>query len=244
VYRDQKSDQQLEAQWVLAQKMSALGRLAGNLSHELNNPLSGLRALAQYWIQQTQEPQIRSDFEEIETATERSQNLIQKLVRFSSSSVADNNIFDWDEMVRETLPLLKSSFRKLRLELDLQAPGARVHADEILFQQVVYNLIKNAAQAQADKAADQSWIRLESRILAPNQLVFRVVDNGPGISESVQSQIFQAFFSTKQPGEGTGLGLFFAQQILQRFGGKIGFRNHPGAGGEFILEVPLQEVLL
>ncbi|MEI7973450.1 MAG: HAMP domain-containing sensor histidine kinase [Bdellovibrio sp.] len=238
VYRNQKLDQELEANWVLTQKMSALGRLAGNLSHELNNPLSGLRALAQYWIRQTNRDSLKSDFQEIESATERSQNLIRKLVRFSQSSSTEDIVFFWDQMVQDTLPLLKSSFRRSRLELNLQAQGARIKADEVLFQQVIYNLIKNAAQAQEGSGANEAWIRLESRV-SGQRIEFHVMDRGPGISLDIQKKLFQPFVTTKEPGLGTGLGLFFVQRVVQRYGGSVRFENRLEGGGEFILDMPL-----
>lgn len=238
VYRDQKLDQELEANWVLTQKMSALGRLAGNLSHELNNPLSGLRALAQYWIRQTDRDSLKSDFKEIESATERSQNLIRKLVRFSQSSATEDVVFLWDQMVQDTLPLLKSSFRRSRLEINLRAQGARVKADEVLFQQVIYNLIKNAAQAQEIPGAREAWIGLESRVRG-QRIEFHVMDRGPGISPEIQRMLFRPFVTTKEPGLGTGLGLFFVQQVVRRYGGSVRFQNRLEGGGEFILDIPL-----
>ena len=236
VYRDLNAEKELEAQWTLSKKMGALGELAGNLAHELNNPLSGLKSLAQFWISELQNDGWKSDLKEIEKATTRSQTLIQNLLAFSQGRSETHQVFEFDEMVKKTLPLLKGYLRELRLEVSLEAQGLKVFGDPVLLQQVIYNLVKNGAQAQKS----QGLVELSSRAVSGG-IQFTVRDSGDGIRPEDLHQIFQPFFSTKPKGQGSGLGLFFSKNVIEKMGGEIGVSSTLHQGTQVWFKLPLHQ---
>ncbi|PWU14772.1 MAG: hypothetical protein C5B49_12660, partial [Bdellovibrio sp.] len=151
LYSDITSERDLRSKVLQSEKMSAIGLLAGNIAHELNNPLTGLRSLAQVLLAQSQPgTSAAQDLAEIEKAAGRSQAIIRNLLEFSAP--AGQNIIETtiDEVVEKTLPFLKSMMRTHRVQIHLQAQRALVRIEPSMLQQVVFNLINNACQAMAN----------------------------------------------------------------------------------------------
>lgn len=224
----------LQERMVQTEKMVALGHLAGHIAHELNNPLTGIRALAQVWVaQSTIGERVRADLVEVESAAARSQAIIANLLQFARTEEPENiQATDLSEVVRRTLPLLKTALSEHQLEVTLPASPAWVRAEAHLVQQVLFNLLKNACQAMTEPGAIA--VRVESaswRSAAAFQMV--VSDSGPGIAPDLQESIFTPFFTTKTASEGTGLGLSLSRSVIRRFGGDILVTSVPGQGTEF-----------
>ncbi len=235
-YVDITKSVDLQSRMIQNEKMAAIGHLAGHIAHELNNPLTGIRSLAQVLITQTQE-QLQNDLQEVEKAAGRCQMIINNLLDFSKGSDnSDVRIFDLNEMVQKTLPLLKTAMGPMRSEVDLCDTVLNVKASPQLVQQVIFNLVNNACQAIKGKGLiqirsynDKHYVRLD------------VIDNGEGISPENLSRLFEPFFTTKSTGEGTGLGLSMSQQILKRFGGRIEVSSKWQQGSTFSILLPRVE---
>lgn len=239
-YDDITESRELSLRMLQSEKMSAIGDLAGHIAHELNNPLTGIRSLAQVLKAEWTEKALNDDLSHIENAARRCQNIIRHLLEFTKEGDGQAVPVRLDEIVEITLPLLKTSLRRHRQEMLLSAGKARILADPHLLQQVVFNLVNNACQAMKDpgrigiatKAIEEGgrrWVEL------------RVIDDGPGIPREIRDRLFEPFVTTKKEGEGTGLGLSTSKAIVEKFGGQIRFQSEPGQGTEFILRFPRKE---
>ena len=231
----------LEAQ---NEKMTALGKLAGNLAHELNNPLTGIKSMAQVLLSEESDPNslIARDLSEVLKAVQRCQKIISNLTRFSLKSESDINLEEKtrpDEGVEAVMTLLKARLRSFHVDVRLRCEGCWIHLPPQLFQQVVFNVLHNACQAMTDGQC----LRIHSFVtqVAGKDIVrIEIEDSGPGIPASLRHQIFEPFFTTKLQGEGTGLGLYLSKSIVEKFSGKLYFREKEKSSGTvFIIEFPV-----
>lgn len=236
-YVDITQSRELYLRMLQNEKMGAIGLLAGNIAHELNNPLTGLRSLSQILLQELKETDHKSnlyaDLFEIEKAAARSQRIIKNLLDFSKGEDQPTEYISVDEIVEKTLPMLKSALRTHRLEVDLQTSAQTVLVEPHLVQQVVFNLINNACQAMRDPGR----LRISSRQIG-DKIILEIEDTGPGIPAEIQRRIFEPFFTTKKEGQGTGLGLSMSKSIIEKFGGSIEVRNSSPQGACFIITLP------
>lgn len=239
-YVDITESRELYLKVLQSEKMGAIGKLAGHIAHELNNPLTGLRSLAQVLLQEAPKGEsLHSDLVEIEKAAVRSQKIIKNLLEFSHNDSQPQTLISIDELVEKTLPMLKTALRLHRFQLHLGARDALVQVEPHLLQQVVFNLVNNACQAMKDPGT----LTVTSAVSRgnPKMVELRVADTGPGIPQEIQNKIFEAFFTTKKEGIGTGLGLSMSKSIVERFGGDIHFKSKPGEGAEFCITLPIKE---
>lgn len=235
-YRDITEEQKIYSEAIQQQKMAALGSLAGNISHELNNPITGIQSLTQILLSDDAVPEsVKSDLKEIEMAAVRSQRIIKDFKEFTVPSVASENIqtVAVSEVVKKTMPLLKTSLRHLHTEVKFQDRGAAVAVNPQLLQQVLFNLVINASQAMKEGG------HLEIKTFDnKNDVYLSVKDTGPGIPQDVLNRIFEPFFTTKPLGKGTGLGLTLCRAIVEKSGGEITITSELGKGSEFIVRFP------
>lgn len=233
-YVDITQSRELYLQMLQSEKMGAIGMLAGNIAHELNNPLTGLRALTQVLLQESpKEGNLHADLIEIEKATARSQRIIKNLLDFSKGEDQPSEYISVDEVIERTLPMLKSAMRLHRLEVDLETLGISVFVEPHLLQQVVFNLINNACQAMKDPGRLRVVTKSEA-----GKVLIEIEDTGPGIPLEIQRRIFEPFFTTKKEGHGTGLGLSMSRSVIEKFGGTILFRNVEPHGSCFTIVLP------
>lgn len=231
-YSDITESRELYLRMLQGEKMSAIGSLAGNIAHELNNPLTGIRSLAQALRAEAgDEGTLKEDLNQIENAARRCQTIIRHLLDFTRGGEGPAVPVSVDEVVESTLPLLKTALRPHRVELLLNARNLKIMADPHLLQQAVFNLVNNACQAM--KQAGR--IGIASRVTPERGIELRIIDTGPGIPEEVRPRLFEPFFTTKREGEGTGLGLSTSRAIIEKYGGTIEFTSVKDQGTEFIL---------
>lgn len=240
----------LEFQLREAQKNEAIGRLAGGIAHDFNNILGVVLGNAKLALDDkaTSDP-VRVCLDEIEKAGSRGKDLVQQILAFSRRQPTNIVVVhpgqQLTEMARLLRPLLPAN---IEIVLDLQANTPGFDADRVQIDQVVMNLITNAAYAMESKAGE---IRIEARGCVDTCLnedpsdkneqtcvVISVIDNGAGMDAETRQHIFDPFFTTKPSGEGTGLGLAVVYGIVARHGGKIVVDSTPGAGTRFDLYFP------
>jgi two-component system NtrC family sensor kinase len=235
-YVDITQSRELYLRMLQNEKMGAIGMLAGNIAHELNNPLTGLKSLTQVMLTEVSPAStLHSDLQEIEKATTRSQKIIKNLLDFSKGEDQPSEYISVDEVVEKTLPMLKSALRFHRLEVDLQTLGASVYVEPHLLQQVVFNVVNNACQAMKDAGRMTLRSRCEGQ-----EVILEIEDTGPGIPEDIKQHIFKPFFTTKKEGHGTGLGLSMSRSIIEKFGGRIEFQDVAPQGTCFRIVLPLK----
>ena len=238
-YVDVTVSHQLQKQMIQQEKMAALGHMAGNIAHELNNPLTGIRSLSQVILQTLPEnTDVKSDLIEVEKAAERCQSIITNLLEFSRGSVEKKLLSTpVNEIVEKTLPLLKTVVSRYETQIELMSEEVLVSVEPQLMQQVVFNLIKNAGQAMGESG--RLLIKTEFDELNGRQMVvIRVKDSGIGIPESERENVFDFFYTTKEEGQGTGLGLSMSRSIVKGFGGDILLDTEEGVGSEFSVYLP------
>jgi len=225
---------QLQSQLIQSEKMSAIGLLAGNIAHELNNPLTGIKSLAQ--ILQTEVPSqgtLLEDLREVQMAAERSELIIKNLLEFSSFHGSPHLApVSVRGTVMKTLAFLKTAMRYHNSHIELSEEADFVVIEPHLLQQVVFNLVNNACQAMGDTGD----LFLTSEVL-DNTIEIRVRDTGPGIPAEIRPSIFTPFFTTKEEGKGTGLGLSMSRAIVEKFGGTLTLEDVP-SGTAFLIRLP------
>lgn len=233
-YTDITQGTKLQGQIIQSEKMAALGLLAGNIAHELNNPLTGIKSLAQILIAEVGAEHVsHSDLQEIEQAALRSEQIIKNLLDFSSLHESKKETVSLRDVVQKTLPFLKTTMRYHRSDIELAEGDDGIDVEPQLLQQVIFNLVNNACQAMGDTGE----LTLSSKITDLTvELVVR--DTGPGIPAEIREAIFAPFFTTKEEGQGTGLGLSMSRSIIEKFSGKLYLNEEYTGGSEFIIRLP------
>lgn len=231
--------EELYLQWVQQEKMSAVGSLAGNIAHELYNPLTGIRSLSQILLSETDiKSSLHQDLLEIEKASERCQSIITNLLDFTSTKDKSKERISLNDIILKTIPLLKVAMRPFRQLIDLEKSNAKCFVVPQLVQQVIFNLINNACQSMNNKGE----IKITTFVQQKNSnswICASVHDNGPGISDENKQKIFQSFFTTKSQGLGTGLGLSLSKKIIESLDGQIKFESDPVNGTVFTILFPI-----
>lgn len=241
-YVDVTSARELHGRMVQSEKMAAIGLLAGNIAHELNNPLTGIRSLAQVLLAELPNSQIHEDIQEVERAAGRSQKIIENLLDFSKASSEEKQVpMSLNEIVRRTLPMLKTAMREHRSELLLSEDDGEVKVEPHLMQQVVFNLVNNACQAMVEAGTITIETKSEVDHRQRHWCELHVKDTGVGIPQEIIESIFEPFFTTKEKGQGTGLGLSMCRSVIQKFGGEIEVQSRVGQGTDFIVRLPAVE---
>ncbi|MBC7464387.1 MAG: HAMP domain-containing histidine kinase [Bdellovibrio sp.] len=212
-YEDMTNLDLLKSKMIQSEKMATLGRLGNHLSHELNNPLTGLKLYTQLLLSSDGDglltPSLKSDFNEILKATERCEKIIKNLLQFSQQEEGVLAPVSFNEVLESTLTLLKTALRPHRMFIDLKKD--MIAADPTALQQVLFNILKNACQAM-DKPGSIKIFQVDQA----DTVTFCIQDSGSGLSTAIQKNIFSPFTTTKKVGEGTGLGLYLSKKLMTR----------------------------
>ncbi len=238
-YHDVTDSFELQSRMIQTEKMAALGHLAGHIAHELNNPLTGIRSLAQVFrMGEEVGSQFQKDIAEVESSAARCQAIIQNLLQFTQGEGKSKRV-EMNELVQSTLPFLKTALGEHSVEVELCDQSLEIEVEPNLLQQVIFNLINNACQAM--KKNGELWIKTE--YVKRDGLEFgrlSIQDSGPGVPKSLKERVFEPFFTTKTEGEGTGLGLSLSRQILRKYGGEVWIEDSDKPGSLFVVELPLR----
>jgi two-component system NtrC family sensor kinase len=237
-YRDVTEERSMSRQLAHAEKLASIGRLAGGVAHEINNPLGGILAFTQILMRERLSSEEQNEcLREIERSSLRCKAIVESLLRFARQSPsAELGAIELNEVVREAvrvaaykLPVLP----RVRIESDLERDLPAVLAEASQLEQVVTNLLRNAVDS-VESAEPAEGRRIDLRTAtAAGEVVLEVSDNGCGIDEGHLGKLFDPFFTTKEEGKGTGLGLAVTYAIVQELGGRISARNRPGGGASF-----------
>jgi len=230
---------QARAHLVEVERLATIGQNMAGLVHDINAPLTALMTLAQM-IQSDAgaDSTSRDRSGQIIHAAQRAQRLVRELLTMTKPRPPTFEAVDLNALIKQTMDLERPqcSVAGIKLVGDFQTDLPRVTADPHRFGQVLMNLLGNARQAM-EKA--EKGRNLTVRTRRRGEVVeIQVVDDGPGIAGDVKAKIFDWFFTTKPPGEGTGLGLAVSSEILQAHGGNLRLEDTPGGGATFILEIP------
>ncbi|MCM2278486.1 MAG: PAS domain S-box protein [Oligoflexia bacterium] len=225
-WHDLTEQKQLSLQLAQASKMASLGEMAGALAHEINSPLAVIRAKAQQvrifseMDQQIPELVLRN-LESIEKTVDRIAAIIGGLRSFARDSSKDPpEDSEAEALLADALNLCGQRFKHagISVTFESQSPGARIFCRRSQITQVLLNLLNNAFDAVKEQA--EKWVRLEIRE-AGSGIEFRVTDSGPGIPGPLRPKLMLPFFTTKDSGKGSGLGLSASKGILEQHSGKL-----------------------
>jgi len=233
-----------------SQKMEAIGTLAGGIAHDFNNILGAIVGYGELAQQKAPEgSSLRRYLDNIMLAAGRARVLVDRILGFSRTGLAERVPVHIESVVAETLELLRASLPpNVRLMKELSAGNAAVIGDETHLHQVTMNLCTNALQAMPQGGVLRvalEPVRLETplslsraRLAAGDYLRLTVSDSGTGIPAEFVDRIFDPFFTTKRVGEGTGLGLSLVHGIVVDLGGAIEVSTAPGKGTTFRIWLP------
>ncbi len=246
--------QQLEAQIVQAQKMQAMGTLAGGIAHEFNNILTailGFTELATYDVSPA--TPTYHHLQAVLTAGNRAKELVQQILTFSHQSNPERRAVSLAMLVQESLSLIRASLpTTIAIESHIAPDAGTVLADPTQLHQILMNLCVNAdyAMRQTGGILEVAVARIEvdaafaatDALLQPGSHVrLTVRDTGSGMSPKVMARIFEPFFTTKGIGEGTGMGLAIVHGIVTSYGGAMTVESRPGEGSTFAIYLPQLE---
>lgn len=229
---------------VQAAKLAVLGQLATGITHELTQPLGAIRTLsgnAAEFLRRGKADTAQANLEIIGKLVDQMGGIIEPLKTFARKSPARSEPVDVGQVVASALFLLDQRLRRDRVEVRNGCNVGEVIAccDQNRLQQVLVNLVSNAADAMRDTR--QRVLDIDAKLLANGRVSIRVADSGPGFSEEERQRLFEPFFTTKPAGEGLGLGLAISQDIVREFGGELSAASDAagdGGGAVFVIDLP------
>jgi two-component system cell cycle sensor histidine kinase/response regulator CckA len=252
VINDVTLERQVQRQLSQQERLAAVGQMAAGLAHDFNNIMSIIALYARQDLREMDLPGKLQDHLEIIThQTDRARDLIQQILDFGRRAILERRPVDLAEVVEEQIKLLKRMLPEtVRIEFDKSDEAYIVNADKTRMQQILLNLALNSRDAMPDGGMLQiklSHLHITKKKLAklpeiePGDWVCMTVsDEGVGISSDVLPHIFNPFFSTKPPGEGTGLGLPQVYGIVRQHSGYINVETAPGEGASFTIYLPAE----
>ena len=240
-------------QLLQAQKMEAVGRLAGGVAHDFNNLLTAIKGFTELLLLDLDRRDSRYPFaHEIQAAANRAASLTRQLLAFSRKQVLQPRVFDLNASVADMEKMLRRLIGEdVELVTRRHPELARIRADPGQVEQIILNLVVNARDAMPaggrievvtrNETLTPEQAQRQGEVAAGDYAVLAVRDTGGGMSREVQRRIFEPFFTTKEQGRGTGLGLSTVYGIVQQSGGFVTVESAPGEGAEFRVHLPAAE---
>jgi signal transduction histidine kinase/ActR/RegA family two-component response regulator len=248
--RNDTQREQLEGQLRQAQKMEALGRMAGGVAHDFNNLLTVIRGHSDLLLDrlQPEDPLYRSS-QQIRKTSDRAASLTRQMLAFSRMQVLQPKVLDLNELIADMGKLLRRLVREdIEFSLRLGDSLGRIKADPSQLEQVLLNLTVNASDAMPlggkltietqNLFVDLKNAHLHASVERGDYVLISVSDTGHGMDAATKARIFEPFFTTKEPGKGTGLGLATVYGIVKQSGGFISVDSTPGSGARFKVYLP------
>ena len=243
----------LREQLLHHQRLESVGQLAGGVAHNFNNALTAIYGYAELLARRFEATDpARKDLEQIQRVAEQSASLTRQLLAFSRKDQVQPSVFclnDAIESERNLLSPLIGDHVRIGLQLDRTLPDVR--CDRRQMEQVIMNLVLNARDAMPDGGAltiiseatdvDEAGCRANPEAVPGRYVRLTVIDTGTGMDEETVARVFEPFYTTKEPGEGVGLGLAMVYGAVRQSGGFATVQSEVGMGSTFALYIPAQE---
>lgn len=240
VWCDVTDEETFLRQLIQSEKLAAMGQLSASLAHELRSPLSVIRlgAFELHEAMSSQNGEANEALEQIEQSVIRCEKLIQNLLGFARESPPTAESIRVREVIESVLALSRKQLERQEIRVAVSGdPLACGIAGEDDLKLVVSNLLLNAVQAMPNGGI----LTVDVREPEPGRLSITFSDTGCGIAPQHLEKIFQPFFTTKEEGKGTGLGLAVCKKVVERWGGRISVSSEPGPGSTFTVELPAEK---
>lgn len=241
----------LESQLFQMQKMETIGTLAGGIAHDFNNILTPILGYTEMALEELEdENTLKYDVEQIHNAALRAKDLVQQILTFSRQVDVDKRPLHLDKVIREVLSLVKSSFpANIEIILDLDPNCGTVMADATQIHQVVMNLCTNAYHSMRETGGTikielfvtkvtRETVQKHTNLKIGTYVCTSIKDTGHGMDEKTISRIFEPFFTKKEVGEGSGLGLAVVHGIINSYDGAIIVESEQKKGSDFTIYLP------
>ncbi|ALF55337.1 histidine kinase [Nostoc piscinale CENA21] len=253
VNTDITQKQQLEAQFLRAQRLESIGTLASGIAHDLNNVLAPILMTAQLLEAQLQDERSQRLLPILITNAKRGANLVKQVLSFTRGMEGERSLLQFKHLIIEIQQIVKETFPKTIEITTLVAQNLWViSGDATQLHQVLMNLCVNARDAMPNGGTlkitaenflvDKNYANMHLDSKVGPYIVISVIDTGLGISAEILDRIFEPFFTTKELGKGTGLGLSTVLGIVKNHGGFINVHSEQGQGSQFKIYLPAQEI--
>ena len=237
-YRDITLQTQLQKRLAHADKLAAIGKLAGGVAHEINSPLAGILAFTQIIISEiNKENPHWDDLEQIEMAAKKCKEIVENLLSFAhhETKIEEKHEIHLINEIEKTLKLAKGILLQKHIKIDCNLDNSNdlIMGNSSQIGQIFLNLITNAIQAMQNGGV----IAFERK--DDKKFIFITIsDTGSGIKPDIMDKVFDPFFTTKPIGEGTGLGLSITYSLVKQHGGEISVTSIPNEGTKFTIKFP------
>jgi two-component system NtrC family sensor kinase len=236
---DVTDQQAMESHLIQSEKLAAVGQLVSGVAHELNNPLTSIAGLSEFLLEQKElGAKDRGHLRVIHEQADRAGRIVRNLLTFARQGPGEEAPVDLNDVIQRTLLLMSYdlTLKDIAVEKDLGTLPP-VLGDRHALQQVLLNLLTNAAQAVAENPPDRRRV-IRIATWFDDRVRMKVADSGGGIADDALPHLFTPFFTTKEPGQGTGLGLSITYSIVEAHGGRIGVERPPEGGAVFLVDLP------
>ncbi len=224
------------------EKMVAIGQMATGIAHEIGNPLASLSSVAQYLGRKLNTHEEKEHLLVIKYQINRISNILKRMLSLSRPATAEYKWVDINELIDNTLSLMKfdKRMRSVTINNITATDLPMVWLNPQLLEQVLINIFINALDAMNSKPGGQEHILGLTRESKDGMVEIRVSDTGIGMSPDVCRRAFESFFTTKEIGKGTGLGLFISYNLVTEVDGTIALESEPGKGTTVIIRIPIR----
>lgn len=251
----ERQRRELEEQLRQSQKMEAIGTLAGGIAHDFNNILAGINGYSELvLLNANQGKSVKENVNQIMRASTKASQLVQRILTFSRKQKENRHLFNLAEVAQECVDLIQQAIpASIHVTADLGDKEFPLFGDESMMHQVLMNLFANSSGAMRNNPGELK-LSLETvnkgmgsagSNSSRSMVRITVEDTGPGIPDSILSRIFEPYFTTKSPGEGTGIGLAMVHSIVDNHGGRITAENrivdNKTVGARFTIDLPLYD---
>jgi two-component system NtrC family sensor kinase len=246
IQRDKRQKAESDTRLLQFEKQASIGKLAGGVAHEINNPLTGIFTFTHMLLKRKDLPEdMRSDLETISNETERVRKIVKGLLEFSRQTELDREPTDVNQLCRSTVSLVENQalIKNVSLSLEQGDGLPLLTLDRNQMESVLLNLVMNALDATAPGGQITVSTGIGISVLNPGQKGVEIIcrDTGCGIAPENLDKVFDPFFTTKEVGQGTGLGLSVSFGIVERHGGTIHVQSKIARGSAFTIWLPIEE---
>lgn len=237
--RAEERENKLKEELVTQSRLAAIGQMAAGIAHEINNPLTGVVGYSSLLLDKDIPEDIRTDLQVINDSAQRVASIVRRMLSFAREQDPEMKLTNINSLVESVLEIRSHDMQINNInvikQLSPDLPETSVDPGQI--QQVFLNIILNA-EIEMKNANDRGNLTIKTETV-DDMIRISFEDNGPGIDENNMDKVFDPFFTTREVGEGTGLGLSVSYGIISRHNGRIYARNMPESGATFIVELPI-----